>query len=211
MGHASRATAIEDEAPTPPEAVTWEGRVAEATGRDDVAVGATCAVRVVEVVGAASASNCRVRVDCGEDEARTIYGAGASGYNRCGDLELGGEAIRDVSDTDGDPRLDVDLSGGRVVVADDHIGWRVVVLDERGREEAARQAAAQAEAEAHRELEEQIEREAQAAADARLRAEREQRAAERREACSRRTRETAGLERGLATALSRTDWTRRSG
>lgn len=93
---------------SPPMVSQRAGTVTAGAGLFDE--GASCTVRVESVD--ARPFDCRVEVSC---EGQTLYGASAdTGYVRCG----GRGRILDGGFTaqDGDPRLELDLARGRVVV-----------------------------------------------------------------------------------------------
>lgn len=63
---------------------------------------------------------CRIRIRCGGD---VVYGVGDAGFNHCERDERGTFVWAHddgVTRADGDPRLELDVDQGRVVVAGDH-------------------------------------------------------------------------------------------
>ena len=70
------------------------------------------------------AGPCRVRINCG---STTLYGGYSQGYNRCRRTAGSAWAADDTGSLsdDGDPRLEMDLGGGSVVVSDPALGLRV--------------------------------------------------------------------------------------
>ncbi len=94
----------------------YQARVSAARGPVYPQPGDTCTIEVLRTDD--PHFNCRIRVECGGD---VVYGLADSGYNAC--YERGNSFVfaRDRNGTriDGDPRLYLDIVGGRVFVADD--------------------------------------------------------------------------------------------
>lgn len=104
----------------------YPGSVATTLGVATVGPGTRCIVEVYQVTNSAT-NNCRVVVTCG---GQTIYGRGGSGFGICGfnsvrtGIIFRGTATtitmqdRRSSTEDGDPRIDLNLPNGGVVVTD---------------------------------------------------------------------------------------------
>ncbi len=100
------------------------GRVSQADNAPGIAAGTPCTVRVVPV--SMQDFNCHVEVVC---NGQTLYGTLPTGYAHC-DVDHG-TVLRatdsDVTGSDGDPAINVDLASYRAVVADAREGKTVRV------------------------------------------------------------------------------------
>jgi hypothetical protein len=104
--------------------------VTATTGEAPVAKGGACTVTVIPA-RAGAGLNCQVRVQCGE---KRIYGRKGVGYLVCGvegRLPTYGKD-EDPTGSGGDPRVELDLPSGRVVVSDEDPNYSVTIeLDAR--------------------------------------------------------------------------------
>ncbi len=111
-------------------AAVYEGVVTVAFGTV-ASVGDRCDLAIRRTTN--PSFNCRILLRCGDE---LVYGLADSGYNACR-----GDDVRSFSDaedrhgtrTDGDPRLELDLRRGRVIVSDDDPDLEVIVELERRR------------------------------------------------------------------------------
>jgi uncharacterized membrane protein len=106
------------------ERTSYEGIVTHAHGTV-ARVGESCAVSVQRTSHAAY--NCRVTIRCGEE---LIYGLADSGYNECrggSEADFVGAEDRYPTRADGDPRMMLDLTNGRAIVADDNPDLRLLI------------------------------------------------------------------------------------
>lgn len=109
--------------------ITQRGRLSSATGDLPVAAGASCEVRVLPV-RTRGAFNCLIKVEC---DGVVIYPEPElhAGYVSCDVLQgVPARAIDDgVTDEDGDPTVDYDLRGAKVVVSDSRTDGRSFVAE----------------------------------------------------------------------------------
>lgn len=106
------------------ERTSYEGIVTQAHGTV-ARVGQSCSVSVQRTSHAAY--NCRVTIRCGDE---LIYGLADSGYNECrggSEAEFVGAQDRYPTRADGDPRMMLDLTNGRAIVADDNPDLRLLI------------------------------------------------------------------------------------
>lgn len=96
--------------------VLRQGQVVNASGHAPVNDGEACTVDVTPAINA-GAFNCRVAVRCGEE---LIYGGPMLGYMTCSVNKNVPRFGRDdgVTRADGDPQIELDLDGDRVLVSD---------------------------------------------------------------------------------------------
>jgi len=114
--------------PSPPkfDPVVRAGRVGSVTGNAPVSEADACTVTVVSRYGGDDL-NCQVDIRCGE---QTIYGSQNMGYLIC-NIEDGRPTFgRDHDPTlvGGDPKLELDLAGDRVVVSDTEPDFSVTIV-----------------------------------------------------------------------------------
>ena len=102
---------------------TYRVVASNVTGDAPMGDGAQCTLSIGFALGCGF--NCRLRITCGQE---VVYGARASGFNRCLVTPTAG-AVPSIeahdgafSSDDGDPRLDLWTSAGRVDVRDDESG-----------------------------------------------------------------------------------------
>lgn len=112
------------------EPVLHRAIVVRSLGSAPAEEGDDCALEVTRVTG--DYFNCRIRVSC---RGEVLYGLPGAGYNRC---ELDGEDVRSARDRsgtrrDGDPKLDLDLAHGRVIVSDRDPDMELVLAVEAAR------------------------------------------------------------------------------
>ena len=102
------------------EPLSYRAHATAVEGEAPIGQGAEC--RVLVAPAHVCGFNCRVRVRCGQE---LLYGVGAMGYNACRVTQLVGAApsieAHDGATTpdDGDPRIDLWTSAGRVTVGDE--------------------------------------------------------------------------------------------
>lgn len=97
--------------------VVRNGRVSEATASAPMAPGANCTVSTATCDGASpGVPHCRAEIRCGNIP---LYGGGAMGRVACEESGAPQRALdNDATPIDGDPRLELDIPAGRVVVSD---------------------------------------------------------------------------------------------
>lgn len=106
------------------ERTSYEGIVTHTHGTV-ARVGEMCSVTVQRTTH--SAYNCRVTIRCGNE---LVYGLADSGYNECrggARTDFVGAEDRYPTRADGDPRMMLDLTNGRAIVADENPDLRLMI------------------------------------------------------------------------------------